>query len=371
MQPRADIVCWVEMTQAQHSDPPPLEVLLLPPQNWTYDNRLDRRPDFEQLFRSMADAGVRTQIVSPNRWPWNPLDGRHPLLQGIDPLRAMRAILAQRRFDAVLTIYESPALPLVMARRAGLFRLPVIMTDLIVNSKWALREWMHRQLLRHLDGIIVLGSNQIEAIRALGATDTPIRFVPQHIDTAFWQPVGIDRPAVVLTVGDDAGRDYTTLLEATRDRRWPILAKTKMIADPPPHVTLLRERLDWVDYRDMFQRALCVAIPLSMKHSASGLTALLEAMALGMPIVVSDSPGLRDYAIPGETALVVPVGDAAAFRAALDRLMTDDALRRRLGEGARRFIERHCSYAAAGAAQAAFIREVVARHSGGRAHRVA
>jgi glycosyltransferase involved in cell wall biosynthesis len=61
--------------------------------------------------------------------------------------------------------------------------------------------------------------------------------------------------------------------------------------------------------------------------------ALLEAMALGLPTVVSDAPG-NPEAI-GETGIVASRGDTAAFADAFRRLLEPD-LRVGLGEQARK-----------------------------------
>jgi glycosyltransferase involved in cell wall biosynthesis len=58
----------------------------------------------------------------------------------------------------------------------------------------------------------------------------------------------------------------------------------------------------------------------------------LEAFACGVPVAMTDDGGSRDYARNGENALVVPVGDAPALRAAIDRLLWDQELRLRFIE---------------------------------------
>jgi len=67
----------------------------------------------------------------------------------------------------------------------------------------------------------------------------------------------------------------------------------------------------------------------------------LEAAACGTPTVASDSPGLRDSVVDGETGYLVPHGDVAALADRLALVLGDDALRARLGAGARRFALRH------------------------------
>jgi glycosyltransferase involved in cell wall biosynthesis len=63
--------------------------------------------------------------------------------------------------------------------------------------------------------------------------------------------------------------------------------------------------------------------------------ALLEAMALGLPVVASRAGGNRDVLTHGEDGMLVPPRDADAFGAALERLLADGELRRRLGARAR------------------------------------
>jgi glycosyltransferase involved in cell wall biosynthesis len=56
----------------------------------------------------------------------------------------------------------------------------------------------------------------------------------------------------------------------------------------------------------------------------------MEAMACGAALVTYDNGGCRDYARDGETALVAPRRDVAALAMALERVATDDILRRNL-----------------------------------------
>ena len=60
-------------------------------------------------------------------------------------------------------------------------------------------------------------------------------------------------------------------------------------------------------------------------------TALLAAMASGLPVAASDTGGIPEAVCP-ECAILVPPGDAGALAAALGRLLGDADLRRRMGE---------------------------------------
>ena len=66
----------------------------------------------------------------------------------------------------------------------------------------------------------------------------------------------------------------------------------------------------------------------------------LEALACGTPLVTTDNGGCREYAIDGETALVVPPRDARAMADAIRRLLDDDALAARLVANGLELVER-------------------------------
>jgi len=70
---------------------------------------------------------------------------------------------------------------------------------------------------------------------------------------------------------------------------------------------------------------------------AEGISnAVLEAMASGLPIVTTRAGGMHEAISDGVEGLVVPVRDVDALAAAIARVATDESLRRRLGDGARR-----------------------------------
>ena len=69
--------------------------------------------------------------------------------------------------------------------------------------------------------------------------------------------------------------------------------------------------------------------------------AVIEAMALGLPVVCSDLPPLREVVDEGESALVVRPEDPPALAAALARILDDPELARRFGrQGREAFLER-------------------------------
>lgn len=69
--------------------------------------------------------------------------------------------------------------------------------------------------------------------------------------------------------------------------------------------------------------------------------ALMEAMASGAAVVATRVSGLPELVEDGHNGLLVPPRDPAALAAAIERLLADPALRRRLGAAARETVARH------------------------------
>ena len=63
---------------------------------------------------------------------------------------------------------------------------------------------------------------------------------------------------------------------------------------------------------------------------------LIEAAAMGKPMVTTDTPGCREVVVDGENGLLVPVRDADALGLAVRKLLVSPALRKTMGEAARK-----------------------------------
>jgi glycosyltransferase involved in cell wall biosynthesis len=74
-------------------------------------------------------------------------------------------------------------------------------------------------------------------------------------------------------------------------------------------------------------------------------TTVLEAAALGLPVVSTRHSGIPEAVVDGETGLLGAEGDRGALAANIGRLLADDALRRRLGRQARARVAEHFNLA--------------------------
>jgi glycosyltransferase involved in cell wall biosynthesis len=96
----------------------------------------------------------------------------------------------------------------------------------------------------------------------------------------------------------------------------------------------------WIQYVENPSRARLVelynsvAIFLHSSLSEGWSLPPAEAAACGCALAAFDSGGVRDYAVDGETAMLVPAGDSAGLAERVIELLADHTLRRRLAVAA-------------------------------------
>ena len=95
------------------------------------------------------------------------------------------------------------------------------------------------------------------------------------------------------------------------------------------------------DMRELYARSHVVLLPTRYREGVP--MALLEAASAGRPILATDMPGCRDVVINGVNGYTVPPGSPEQMADALEPLLADAALRRRMGEAGRRHVVAHFS----------------------------
>jgi glycosyltransferase involved in cell wall biosynthesis len=91
--------------------------------------------------------------------------------------------------------------------------------------------------------------------------------------------------------------------------------------------------------RDMLKGATALVLPSvrAMSGDAEGLgLVLLEASAAGVPVIGTHHGGIPEAVRENVSGLLVPERDSGALAEAIDTVASDDALQRRLAQGARR-----------------------------------
>ncbi|MBZ0262568.1 MAG: glycosyltransferase family 4 protein [Hyphomicrobiales bacterium] len=189
---------------------------------------------------------------------------------------------------------------------------------------------MERQLYADHFGI---PEDRFERI-AWGSTSPLDQPGPRQIDSRY-----------VVSMGGEA-RDYANLVTAARamtDTVFVLIVKPANLSglELPPNVKVFTS-IPWIDAWSLVFYADLAVIPLRSDVTPNGHVTLVGGMHLGKAHVVTNSSGLTDYVTNGETALMVPAGDATAMRTAIESLLSNPGLANRLGSAAKAFAEVNC-----------------------------
>jgi glycosyltransferase involved in cell wall biosynthesis len=307
--------------------------------------------DVSESLREEVRAGLRPcpeYLLLEDRYgvrllDWSGLSGGpHRRSAGLSVRHAGAALSELRTTDVVLSDGEHVGIPLALAMRARRDSTPHLVIGHRLGSprKAAVFRWTKAH--RRMDRVVVHSPNQIESHRRLGFSRRQLRMIPYGVDTDFWSPRGrVKESDLVLSAGREH-RDHQTLVDGVAAGARLFIADASAFS-PGAHRRVPQAWPDWVErgalshfeLREHYDRAAVVVVPLLPTAYPFGITTLLEAMAMGKAVVVSDTEGLRGVVEHGKTGLVVPPGDPTALRRAVWRLLEDTEVQGRLGQAAR------------------------------------
>jgi glycosyltransferase involved in cell wall biosynthesis len=98
-------------------------------------------------------------------------------------------------------------------------------------------------------------------------------------------------------------------------------------------------RYDRYDLRSLYARSALAVVPIVQNDYQTGISTILEMMAMGKCVVVTRTRGQTDTIVDNETGVYVPPGDAEALRATIQRLLANPEERARIGRAARAYVE--------------------------------
>jgi len=215
-----------------------------------------------------------------------------------------------------------------------------------------------RILKMSLHAVVTWSSVQRRSlIEKIGYPAEKVYLIRHYVDQVFYSPRPTEE-VMICAVGAEM-RDYATLKEALRGTalRCHIAADHVRI---PGRYRLLRDRrvpiseiglranasvtegrMSLPELRELYARSRFVVVPLMHSDTDNGVTVILEAMAMGKPVICSRTRGQVDVVEEGKTGLYVPVGDITALRKAMLRLWNEPVLAREMGRNARAHVEKY------------------------------
>ena len=112
----------------------------------------------------------------------------------------------------------------------------------------------------------------------------------------------------------------------------------------PPNV----EWVQWIEYEDLPREYWGAGCALGIFGTSDKAQRVIpnkayQALACGAPLITADTRAARELLQDHESALLVPPGDAHALAEAMQRIVRDPALAKRLSSGGRLIYEENAS----------------------------
>jgi glycosyltransferase involved in cell wall biosynthesis len=194
--------------------------------------------------------------------------------------------------------------------------------------------------LRQLAALICVGANQVDYF-ATFLDPKKLHFIPLGIDVEYYRPaassMGRD-PDLCIIIGENH-RDFLTLRGVIELVSY-LRPQTKFVCVMHPkgipqigiHKNLeVRTGVPEEELLKLYQTASLMVMPL---QDATANNAILESMACGLPMVVSDIGSVRDY-VSSDSAALVPPFDALKMSERIIELLGDQSQRDDLSQKAR------------------------------------
>jgi glycosyltransferase involved in cell wall biosynthesis len=305
------------------------------------------RLDVFELQSALENGARKLDFIDVER-------SKRPDVQAVRKALGMSAAVAYLAFvergdaDAFFTTGEDIGLPLALLLKLRRVRAShTMIAHTLAPAKK--RIFFKAGAGSRLDKVLCYASTEERLmLDHLGLPARAVQRFNYHADENFFHPMPevAEEPDLLCSAGQLL-RDYDTLVSATRDLpvKVRIAAGSPWIAKDMRPTDALPPNVDWQKYnrfdlRALYARSALAVVPLHQNVYQTGISTILEMMAMGKCVIATRTTGQVDTIIDNVTGVYVPPGDAAAMRAAIQRLLASPADRKRIGQAARAFIEK-------------------------------
>jgi glycosyltransferase involved in cell wall biosynthesis len=193
----------------------------------------------------------------------------------------------------------------------------------------------YRRLLLEVDALVVLSEGARASLaKWLEIPAEQIYVLPFGVDCDFWHNTG-ELGDEILSVGSDAGRDYSTLLQAIEGFHLHIVSRQAI--DIHGLINVRRtQNYTPKELRDLYSRARFIVIPLKDISQPSGQSTTLQAMACSKAVILTQTRGYfgEGYLKSGENCFLVPPNNVDAMRSTIRQFWADPSMCARVGQKA-------------------------------------
>jgi len=325
-------------------------------------------------------AGAKAYAKCPTSFHWSGLPVQYPraLWYPVPPIKkweyvcpapflqlawasvkAQLRVLCEKNRPDVVYAHHTGVNGYFAMRLRELFGIPYVITD---HDYQEISDCGHLPLRKRLFAPIVANANCMVGVSHRMTAEMEALFSPQRAETVHngTDPIPPDtlksvRPSeladkiVIFSCGSFFGRKaFPDLIDAFAPvaHRHPNLV-LRIAGDGVERIPIelrirkhqLQDRVTLLGFRsheDVMREMVWSDIFALTSRNEPFATVYSEALSAGKPIVCCSDGGITDVVQPGIEALIVPPGDTKAGAVALEELVSDSSLRRRMGMAAGR-----------------------------------
>lgn len=197
-------------------------------------------------------------------------------------------------------------------------------------------------------------AEKVETLDSLGLSQRAV-LASEQTDIGFFRPGSAtanstERP-LIASCGLEQ-RDYRTLAGAAVGldvdvkvcAASPNFTDSTVVAMPEQVPDNMEIRsFEFNELRALYQTAVVTVVPLLDNGYSAGMTAMMEAIACGSPVIITETPGLAVDFAARDLVIGVPPGDEEAMKQAIQKIIDEPEAARERAERARAFVLAHHS----------------------------
>ena len=303
-----------------------------------------------EVVQTLSDWGIPFRPIPLARAGLNPVGD-------LRTLAALRRLIQQEKPDRILAYTAKPVIYANLAARlAG--RPPVysMITGLgygfgdgSVRQRWVGKvvQTLYRRALTHSAGVFFQNPDDRAVFQTMGLLppEVPVTLINgSGVDLDWYAPQPLPETPVFLLVArllaDKGIREYVAAARQLKAQFPEARFRIAGDLDPNPMSVSRPEVAQWEsegvieylgkldDVRPAFAEAQVYVLP---SYREGTPRTVLEAMAMGRPIITTDAPGCRETVVHGRNGFLVPVRDVEALRSAMERFIVEPELAPAMG----------------------------------------
>ncbi|MFH0930615.1 MAG: glycosyltransferase family 4 protein [Candidatus Zixiibacteriota bacterium] len=305
-------------------------------------------------------AKILTDISIPQNWLWQEetenIKEKVKINLSVIPnssiLLGLLIFLKRKKYDIIITANLKTGF--ILGLLQYLFRkksckhicLEMMLDEERSSFSWLVKRFLQRKAFSKMDCIFVSSRSEIQTYsRRLDINPEKFHFLPFHTNIVDPKP-SEEKEDYILSAGRTE-RDYPTLIQAIKG----LEIKLVIVADDhslkkikgASGVKILKD-LPYPEYLELLKRAKAVVLPLNPVSKSTGQVVMLEAMALGKPVISSKVTGTLDYIEDGVNGLLVNPKDPTDLRNKLIWLLNKPDKAEQIGEKGFLFVKKHLTF---------------------------